>query len=98
MNKIVMLPCAVKDIENIIEYLSRFYETTAIKQYDRIMSGINKLKQFPLMCPVYETTSSRYTYRKLVVDDYLIFYVVNGDKIEIHRILNGKREISNELN
>ena len=38
-------------------------------------------------------------YRKLVVDDYLVFYVVIDEEatIEIHRIINGKIDYSNLL-
>jgi len=98
MSKIVMLPCAVKDLEDVVEYLSRFSLNAALKQYDRIISAVDKLKQFPMMCAVYDTASSRYVYRKLVVDDYLVFYITDGDIVEIHRILNGRRELFNELN
>lgn len=57
MSKIVMLPCAVKDLEDVVDYLSRFSVNAALKQYDRIVSAIDDLKQFPLMCAVYDSIS-----------------------------------------
>lgn len=98
MAKIVMLPSAVKDMGEIVDYLSLFSVDAALRQYDRIVSAIDDLKRFPLMCAVYDSVSLRYVYRRLVVDEYLIFYVANDDIVEIHRILNGKRELAKELN
>lgn len=40
MRKIVMLSIAVKDLEDIVDYLAQFYETTAMQQYDRIIEKI----------------------------------------------------------
>ncbi|MDR0470363.1 MAG: type II toxin-antitoxin system RelE/ParE family toxin [Nitrososphaerota archaeon] len=96
--KIKLLPSAVKDIENMVEYLSNFYPSTALNQYDKIMLKIEKLKTFPLMCEKYGTIDG-ILYRKLVVDDYLVFYVVIAEDfvIEIHRIINSKTDYSNLL-
>lgn len=47
MHKIVMLPRAARDLDDVVEYLSQFYASTAIKQYDRIISKIQELSQFP---------------------------------------------------
>jgi toxin ParE1/3/4 len=45
----------------------------------------------------YGTGHYRFNYRKMVVDDYLVFYVVLDEAIEIHRILHGKRDIGRYL-
>ena len=92
--KVIMLPSARDDLAEITDYLSQFYKNTAIKQYDRIIKKINMLKEFPLMCEEYNTFISDFNYRKMVVDDYLIFYVVLADMIEIHNIINAKMDIS----
>jgi len=34
-----------------------------------------------------------YKYRKLVVDNYLVFYIVKNEVIEIHRIINSRMNI-----
>ncbi|MGI6085638.1 MAG: type II toxin-antitoxin system RelE/ParE family toxin [Acetivibrionales bacterium] len=88
-----MLPRAVKYLDDVVEYLSQFYASTAIKQYDRIILKIQELSQFPNKYEEYRDGFYHFTYRRLVVDDYLVFYTVLEDTIEIHRILHSKRDI-----
>jgi len=97
MHRIVMLPRAVQDLEDIVDYLSQFYTSTAIKQYDRIIEKINDIPPYPNKYEEYGTGQYHNTYRRMVVDDYLVFYAVLDDVIEIHRILHGKRDIGRYL-
>ncbi|MBA1336710.1 MAG: hypothetical protein HPY66_3145 [Firmicutes bacterium] len=92
--KISMLPTAKVDLADMIDYLSQFYQSTAIKQYDRIIDKINTLKEFSLMCEEYPIDIMGFRYRKMVVDKYLVFYVVLEDTIEIHRIINAKMDLT----
>ena len=89
-----MLPAAKDDLNEIVNYLSQFYKNTAIKQYDRIIERISQLEQFPFMCEEYKTPVSSFTYRKMAVGDYLVFYVVLDDVVEIHNIINSKTNIT----
>lgn len=99
MRKIIMLPRAAQDLEDVVDYLSQFYASTAIKQYDRIVScsKIQELPHFPHKYEEYGAGHYRFAYRRMVVDDYLVFYAVLDDAIEIHRILHGKRDIGRYL-
>ena len=97
MHRIVMLPLAVQDLEDITDYLSQFYASTAIKQYDRIIEKINDIPPFPNKYEEHGKGHYHNNYRRMVVDDYLVFYVVLDDVIEIHRILHGKRDIGRYL-
>ncbi|MFZ3101150.1 MAG: type II toxin-antitoxin system RelE/ParE family toxin [Desulfitobacteriaceae bacterium] len=97
MRRIVMLPRAAQDLEDVVDYLSQFYATTALKQYDRIVSKIQELPHFPLKYEEYGAGHYRFSYRRMIVYDYLVFYAVLDDTIEIHRILHGKRDIGRYL-
>lgn len=97
MRRIVMLPRAAQDLEDVVDYLSQFYASTAIKQYDRIVSKIQELPRFLEMCEEYGAGHYHFAYRRMVVNDYLVFYVVLDDAIEIHRILHGKKDIGRYL-
>lgn len=97
MRKIVMLPIAAKDLEDIVNYLAQFYESTAVQQYDRIVGKIQELAEFPEMCEVYPGGQFHQIYRRMPVDNYLVFYVVRDDVVEIHRILHGSRDIHRYL-
>lgn len=97
MRRIGMLPQAVQDLVDVVDYLSQFYVSTAIKQYDRIVSNIQELSHFPHKYEEYEVGHYRFSYRRMVVDDYLVFYAVLDDSIEIHRILHAKRDFGRYL-
>ncbi len=97
MVKIKMLPLAAQDLEEIVDFLSGFYVSVALDQYDNLIEKINKLPSFPFLHPVYKPGKYNYEYRKMVVDNYLVFYVVLDDAIEIHRILHQKRNITYNL-
>jgi len=88
--KIKLLTIAKSDLEEIINNLSKFSENVALKQYDRIISKINILKQFPEMCEEYEKSIIGYRYRKMIIDNYLVFYIIVDDIVEIHRIINSR--------
>lgn len=97
MRRIVMLPRAMQDLEDVIDYLAQFYADTAIKQYDHIVSKIQELSRFPEMYEEYGIGYYRFAYRRMVVDEYQVFYTVLKDVIEIHRVLHGKRDIGRYL-
>ena len=90
------LPETVKDREEIRSDLAQYYESTVRDFFKLLKKRIAQLKKFPYSCPVYEDDPD---YRKLVVGDYLVFYVVNEDDkfIEIHRIFHGSRDIGRYL-
>ncbi|MCL5982405.1 MAG: type II toxin-antitoxin system RelE/ParE family toxin [Firmicutes bacterium] len=97
MRKVVMLPVAEQDLAAIVEYLAQFYESTALRQYDRIVKKIKGLPLFPEKYEIYSAGQYRSAYRRMPVDSYLVFYVVLENTIEIHRILHGRRDINCHL-
>lgn len=86
--KIKYLPLAVQDLNDIARYLSGFYPQTARRVLKEMRERIAKLGDTPRMCEVYAPDP---TYRKLVADQYLVFYRVNENvkEVEIHRVLRG---------
>jgi plasmid stabilization system protein ParE len=82
-------------LDDIVKYLSAFYEYTATRQYDRIIEKIRGLAQFPELYLQYQSAYSDVSYRRMVVDDYLVFYTVSESDavVKIHRILNAKRDV-----
>lgn len=91
------MPAAQQDMAELCEYLSRYYPSTAIRQYDRIMEKILKLPDFPEKYEAYHKGDYHFEYRKMVVNRYLIFYVVTDDAIEIRRIISGNQDLQNTL-
>ena len=94
--EVIYLPEALSDQANIKKYLSQFYPGTSQRFFSLLKKKIARLRAYPYSCPVYEDDPD---YRKLVVGDYLVFYMVveNAKRVEIHRILHGSRDISQHL-
>ena len=92
----VYLPEAREDAEEIRHYLSQYYENTAKRFFILLKKRIEAIKANPFLAPLY---IERPPYRRLVVGDYLVFYIVNEDNglIEIHRVLHGSRDIGRYL-
>ena len=94
--KIRFLPDTVCDRNEIKDYLAQYYVSTVTKFFKLLKEKINRLKDFPYSCPLYEDDND---YRRLVVGDYLVFYMVNEEEktIEIHRIFHHSRDIKRHL-
>ena len=86
--KIQYLPLAVQDLNEIARYLSGFYPKTASRVLKELREKITKLGDTPKMCALYHLDP---TYRKMVVDQHLVFYRVMDETkaVEIHRVLRG---------
>jgi plasmid stabilization system protein ParE len=94
--RIRYLPETLTDKAEIKAYLSQYYESTVKGFFALLKKRINRLKRFPYSCPVYEDDPD---YRKMIVGDYLVFYVVNDETkiVEIHRIFHGSRDIRRNI-
>ena len=81
--KIKYLPLAVQDLNEIARYLSGFYPKTARRVLKELREKITKLGDTPKMCEVYRLDPA---YRRMVVDQYLVFYRVTDENkiVEIH--------------
>lgn len=91
--KVVYLPLAVTDLEAIADYLCLRNPEQAVIFRDRIDTEISRLARFPHLGVVpKDHRLVRDGYRVLVVLNYLIFYVVRGPTVEIHRVLHGARD------
>lgn len=93
MNKIVYLPTARQDIEEIAHYIA--YELhspkAALELLDEFEKAIMLTAEFPKSHTVYALTANFKTpYRFIPVKNYIIFYVVLDDAIEIRRVVYGK--------
>lgn len=91
--KVEYLPIAVKDLTEIIEYIQLDSPQNALSFLDRIDSTIIKLEDFPSLGPApKDIRLQRLGYRMLIIDNYLVFYVIKDEVIEIRRIVYGGRK------
>ncbi len=95
-------PKANEDLEQIYSYISGklFAEIAADNLLERIESNIMRLKDFPYSCSfVLDEPLKNRGYRKLIVDNYLVFYLVNEmeKQVVVMRILFGAQNYQNLL-
>lgn len=99
---IKMTPKAADDLDNIYRYISEelFATSSAINILDRIEKEIMRLREFPFSCNyVADEYLRNKGYRKLIVDNYIIFYLIEKEveQVIIMRVLYGKQKYENLL-
>ena len=91
--KITIFPTAQSDLKGIVDYLNTLSANAAVQHYDLIVKKIGTLQTFPERCTLARDTQLRLRgYRLLHVKNYVVFFVINGNTVEIRRILYAKRQ------
>ena len=87
-----LLNAAWQDIDKIADFhLEKVGVESARRITDKILAGIERLAEFPLMGPLHpDPELSILGYRKLVLTKtYVAVYRMIGDVVYIYRIVNG---------
>lgn len=88
------LPAAQEDLLSIFEWIVKDSPGRAVAFIDSLDHRIGRLEQQPLLGRVPRNTKLReYGYRVLVVESYLVFYVIRRKLVEIHRVVHGSRDL-----
>jgi len=89
------LSIAVQDLTEIIDYIKIDDPQAAMNLIDNIDESISKLEFFPHMGIVpKDIRLQSLGYRMLIIQNYLVFYIVLDGIVEIHRIVSGKRKFN----
>ena len=77
----------IYDRDAIKAYLDQYSPAAAKRLFDKIKSNMELVKENPYMYEVYER---RPQFRRMVVEDYLVFYKVKEEEriIEVHHIFS----------
>lgn len=89
-----------QDLTGIKQYIKYNLQEleTAQKLISKIRKEINKLKDNPeIYAIIDDDLIKKLSIRKLIVDNYIVFYRIKNDIIEIVRIMYGKRNWINLL-
>ena len=93
--RIEYLPIAEKDLLDIFDYIHTDNPIAAADFIDKIDHAVSKLESFPKMGKVpSDDKLSRQGYRMLIIDNYIVFYIVFDNTVEIRRIIHGSRKYS----
>ncbi len=93
---------AEEDLDEIYSYISTklFAEMAAVNLMDKIENAIKRLTRFPFSCSlVSDKLLKNRGYRKLIVDNYIVFYLVKEAEqhVIIMRILYGASKYQDVL-
>ena len=70
-------------LEHII-FLSQVSVIAAEKLYESFEKAFDSLSKFPHRCPVFETPYTVFEYRRLVVDRYVLLFIIDEQKNIVH--------------
>lgn len=94
--KIAYLPIFKRDLNNIIEYIvyKLKNKNAALSLLDKVEQAILERAKNPLAFEKYNSIKERqHSYYRIYVGNFIIFYVVINDTMEVRRIIYGKRNI-----
>jgi len=94
--KIQFMDLAIQDIAEITDYIADVLSAPQAA-YDllvKIDEAVKPLERFPFAFPVYRDAAfAKLGYRIRPVNNYLLFYVVVGNAVEIRRVIYAKRNL-----
>lgn len=89
--KLVFTPLAVADLDSILDYVAEERPFTATAVIQRIREKCELIASQPEIGQARPEFSGNY--RSFPVQRWIIFYRVTDDAVEIHRVLDGARDI-----
>lgn len=96
--RVKIYPAAKQDLLDIVDYLNTLSPDAALRYYDLLTEEIAGLSYMPERCPrPKDLALAAKGYRCLLVKNYLVFYVVDRDTVQIRRVLYGRRDYSSLL-
>ncbi len=88
------LPVAVDDLLSIYDWIAFDSPVRAAAFTEKLDKRIGGLATHPFLGRVPKDEKlADYGYRVLVIESFLVFYVVRGHVIEIHRVVHGSRHL-----
>lgn len=82
---------AVRDLDDICEYVGRGNPNAGMRLFDAIREKCKLVAGFPNMGKKYEALSPGL--RGFTIDDYIVFYYPSEDGITVTRIASGYRDL-----
>ncbi len=94
------LPLFWDDLEEAVTYIAEVLKnrSAAVRLVDEVETGILRHLEVPTMAQVYKTTRERpLPYHWFAVGNYMVFYVVFDDVMEVRRLVYGARDLTRML-
>lgn len=86
-------PTAENDLREIKDYFQNKLNTSHTNLFQKFYDAIDLLESNPFIHPLLDDTYlSKLGYRMIPIDNFLMFYIVEDEVIQIHRFLYGRRD------
>ncbi len=98
--RLKLFPLAQADMESIFAYLAEELKnpTAAVRQIDDFERGFQTVCDFPESCPLVDNEYIKdKTLRKLIVNNYIAFFRIKDEEIQVVRVLYGMRNYQDLL-
>ena len=89
--KVRVLPAAQRNVKDILRLLTALSPDTARLYHELFAAGFRSLTEMPLRCPpARDAYMAERGYRYLLVRNYLVFFLVSGDTVQITHVIDGR--------
>lgn len=98
--KVRILPLFEEDLNDAVDYISQTLKNpnAALRPIDSVQNAIEKRAwQAESFEPFRSTKERRYSYYRIYVKNYIIFYVVMDDIMEVRRMLYNRKNYEGTL-
>lgn len=90
---VILSNCAQSDFLDLAEHMDTLPSAVATQSFESFVGRIALLEAAPTSCPLAKDAQLRLRgYRILPIDNYIVFYVINRNIVEIRRILYARRQ------
>ena len=88
------LPIAQEDLINIFDWIAKDSPVRALTFVEKLDKRIGALSQSPQLGRIPRNQKLKeYGYRVLILDSYLVFYIIKDKTIQIHRVVHASRNL-----
>mgnify|MGYP000378132135 CR=1 FL=1 len=97
--KLRYLPLFERDLIQTISYITNVLKNTdaAEKLVNDVEDAIQERLEYPLAFEPFPSKKRDYPYYRIYIRNYVIYYVVIGDVMEVRRFLYGARDTNRYL-
>jgi addiction module RelE/StbE family toxin len=96
--RVLIYPSAEHDLLEIKEYFETTLKTSSTPLFEKFYAHLDMLETNPFAYPcLKDAYLHQLGYRMIPIDNFLVFYIVKEDVVQIHRFLYGKRNYLNIL-
>ena len=91
--KVRVLPAAQRNVKDILRLLTALSPDTARLYHELFAAGFRSLTEMPSRCPpARDAYMAERGYRYLLVRNYLAFFLVSGDTVQITHVIDGRSD------